>query len=251
MRLLSVFIAMLPIFTSCGKEEPLTDSEKAMESIRISNHPRARAAELRVGPGLLRDLAKLDLHLGDPVFIRAFKEEKQLEIFIMRRETGKYELFRTYPIAATSGVLGPKLAEGDGQVPEGFYFVNAKAMNPDSTYHLSFNIGFPNQYDRAHDRTGSNIMIHGNRVSIGCLAMTDEKIEEIFTLCDTALRNGQDFFRVHIFPFKMTAGRLARESANTHADFWENLKTGYDFFEKQKVPPNCVVKGAVYQFRAD
>jgi len=193
-------------------------------------------------------LAEKKLERGSPVFIRAFKEERELELFIENKETGKFELFRTYPVAAASGVLGPKLAEGDLQVPEGFYFSGAGDMNPNSTFHLSFNINYPNAYDRAHGRTGTFIMIHGSNVSIGCLAMTDEKIEEIYGLCQAALDKGQPFFRVHVFPFRMTPERMAKAAGSPHLPFWENLRTGYDLFEKNKVPPNVTVKDKKYVF---
>lgn len=211
-------------------------------------HPRAAAAAARVRPALERDLAKAGLKFGDPVFIRAFKEERQLELFVRNRKTGKFDLFRTYLIVAASGRLGPKLAEGDLQVPEGFYAVPPSAMKPDSRYHLSFNLGFPNAYDRAHGRTGSLIMVHGDRVSIGCLAMTDEKIEEIFTLCAAAHTNGQPFFRVHLLPFRMTEKRLQQAAGSEWQEFWQNLKQGYDWFEKHHVPPDANVKDGRYRF---
>jgi murein L,D-transpeptidase YafK len=209
---------------------------------------RAKAAADRVRPGLQRDLTALGLHFGDPVFFRAFKEEKQLEAWVRRRGTGKYMLFRTWPIAAQSGKPGPKLAEGDGQVPEGFYHTTPALMKPDSTFHLAINIGYPNAYDRHHGRTGSFIMIHGNRVSIGCLAMTDEKIEEIYTLCDAALTNGRKLVRVHVFPFRMSAGRMAKETSNEWFDFWKQLQQGYDFFEKNRIPPEVGVRNGRYHF---
>ncbi len=121
-------------------------------------------------------------------------------------------------------------------------------MNPNSSYHLSFNIGFPNAYDKALGRTGSFIMIHGSNVSIGCLAMTDEKIEEIYTICQAAHDGGQDYFRVHIFPFRMTEARMAKAAGNEWLPFWQNLKTGYDLFEKNKVPPDVTVEGKEYAF---
>ena len=210
--------------------------------------PRATAAAANVRPSLQRDLTAAGLKFGDPVFIRAFKEENQLELLVRNRATGKFDLFRTYPIAAASGTLGPKLVEGDGQVPEGFYFVPPAAMNPASQFHLSFNMGFPNEYDRAHQRTGSAIMIHGNQVSIGCLAMTDEKIEEIYTLCAAALDGGQIYFRVHIFPFRMTATRMHDTVGNANEVFWKNLKQGYDLFEKYHIPPQVSVADGCYQF---
>jgi murein L,D-transpeptidase YafK len=211
---------------------------------------RAKAAAARVRPGLERDLNARGLHFGDPVFFRAFKEEKQLEAWIRQRKTGKYELFRTWPIAALSGKPGPKLAEGDGQVPEGFYYVTPALMKPDSTFHLAFNIGYPNAYDRHHGRTGSFIMIHGNRVSIGCLAMTDEKIEEIYTLCDAALTGGQKFFRVHIFPFRMTDERMKRAESDRWSAFWKEIREGYQWFETHRVPPEVSVSDGKYRFAA-
>lgn len=217
--------------------------------IRLSDHPRAAAAAERVRPALERDLWDKGLRLGDPIFLRVFKEEMVVEVFVANREGGKYDLFRTYRIAASSGVPGPKLLEGDGQVPEGFYYTAEKSMNPNSTYHLSFNIGYPNPYDVFHQRTGSHIMIHGNAVSIGCLAMTDAKIEEIYTLADAALRNGQPFFRVHLFPFRMTEERMILAAADPNKAFWDNLREGYDFFEKNRLPPDVGLLDGRYTFK--
>ena len=209
---------------------------------------RAAAAAERVRPALERDLTEAGLRFGDPVFIRAFKEEKQLELWMRRRDTGKYQLFRTWKIAAMSGKPGPKLAEGDGQVPEGFYFVPSSGMKPDSVFHLAFNIGYPNAYDRQNGRSGSFIMVHGNQVSIGCMAMTDPVIEEIYTLCDAALAGGRKFFRVHVFPFRMTEQRMAREAGNEWFGFWTELRPGYDAFERDKVPPEVTVDRGRYRF---
>ncbi len=214
----------------------------------VNPHPRAAAAETRVRPALERDLNKAGLEFGAPVFIRAFKEEQALELFVQNRQSGKFELFRSYRIAAASGKLGPKLAEGDLQVPEGFYFVPPSAMKPESQYHLSFNIGYPNAYDRHHGRTGSLIMVHGNRISIGCLAMTDEKIEEIYTLCAAAHAGGQRFFRVHLFPFRMTEERMKRAAGSEWEAFWKNLNEGYVAFEKIRIPPDIGVRDGRYEF---
>ncbi len=213
-------------------------------------NPRAAKAAAAVRPALERDLTAVGLKFGDPVFLRAFKEEKQLELWVMNRATARFDLFRTYPIAAQSGTLGPKLAEGDGQVPEGFYFVPPAAMNPNSQYHLSFNIGFPNTYDQAHGRTGSAIMVHGSDVSIGCLAMTDAKIDEIFTLCSAAHAAGQLYFRVHLFPFRLSEERLLNAAGNPNLEFWKNLQQGYDHFEKSHLPPEVSVSSGTYEFNA-
>ena len=208
--------------------------------------PREEAALARVKKGMMAALEEKKLHWGDPVFLRAFKEEARLEVFVLSRESHRFELFRSYPIARQSGVLGPKLQEGDGQVPEGFYAAGKSAMKPDSTYHLAINCGYPNAFDLANGRTGSFIMIHGNEVSIGCLAMTDAKIEEIYSLCDAALDNGQAFFRIHLFPFRMSAERMERAVDDPCFAFWTNIKEGYDFFEMNGIPANAVVSDKKY-----
>ena len=232
-----------------GQQDPAQDPSVVETCDSLPGPERAKAAAARVRPALERDLAAKGLHFGDPVFLRAFKEEKVLELWVLKRDTQKYELFRTWDIAAQSGKLGPKLAEGDGQVPEGFYFVPPAGMKPDSVFHLAFNIGYPNAYDRHHGRTGTFIMIHGNRVSIGCLAMTDEKIEEIYTLCDAALAGGQPYFRVHLFPFRMTPERMERAKDGEWFDFWTQLKEGHDHFERTKVPPEVTVEDGRYRFK--
>lgn len=243
--LITTFLSM-GLLASCEKKGK--SAPAMIDRTILPGEPRAIAAAANVRPSLQRDLTAVGLKFGDPVFIRAFKEENQLEVLVRNRATGKFDLFRTYPIAAASGTLGPKLVEGDGQVPEGFYFVPPAAMNPASQFHLSFNLGYPNEYDRAHQRTGTVIMIHGDQVSIGCLAMTDEKIEEIYTLCAAALEGGQLYFRVHIFPFRMTAARMHDAVGNTNELFWKNLKQGYDLFERYHIPLEVSVVDGCYRF---
>lgn len=234
---------------SCQEKELSTEATPVIDYSIPAGRLRAAAAAANVTPGLKRDLAEKKLEFGDPVFIRAFKMERELELFVRNRETGKFDLFRTYHIAGTSGSPGPKTAEGDGQVPEGFYYVPPAGMNPASQYHLSFNIGYPNKYDASLGRTGSAIMIHGNDVSIGCLAMTDPKIEEIYTLCTAAHNGGQPFFRVHIFPFRMTSELMQKNASSEWKDFWTNLKEGYDHFEKNRIPPDVSVEQGKYVFK--
>jgi murein L,D-transpeptidase YafK len=192
------------------------------------------------------DLEAKNLEYGDPIFIRIFKEESELEVWV--QGTDRYELFRTWPICDWSGGLGPKLIEGDGQSPEGFYYVHAPRMNPSSTFHLSFNLGYPNAYDKSHDRTGSYLMVHGNCVSIGCYAMTDSGIEQIWALADAALRGGQGFFRVHVFPFRMSEENMDKHKESAWHAFWLNLKQGYDLFETTGWPPDTTVSEQVYVF---
>jgi len=187
----------------------------------------------------------LSAKMGDPVFIRIFKEEALLEVWI---DTGReYEHLKDYSICAYSGYLGPKLKEGDRQAPEGFYKVRKNQLNPNSKYHLSFNLGYPNTYDKAHNRTGSFLMVHGNCVSIGCYAMTDEKIEEIYALVKTALHKGQKYINVHAYPFRMTAENMNFYEGNNWYDFWVNLKEGYDYFESEKRPPKIKIENKRYE----
>lgn len=209
---------------------------------------RVRVAAESAAAVMAPDLAARELEPGDPIFIRIFKEESELEVWVQGDET--FQLFRTYDICYYSGRLGPKLRQGDRQSPEGFYFVNRGRMNPNSAYHLAFNIGYPNRYDRSHRRTGSAIMVHGDCVSIGCYAMTDAGIDEIYTLADAALNNGQDFFRVHIFPFRMTPENMRRHRDSEWYGFWENLREGYGLFELGRMPPNVEVRDKRYVFDA-
>ncbi len=194
---------------------------------------------------LKKQLHTLSLKMGDPVFIRIFKSESLLEVWMRKGNT--YEHVKNYFICAYSGGLGPKLKEGDRQSPEGFYKVTRSALNPKSKFHLSFNLGYPNAYDRVHHRTGSFLMVHGNCVSIGCYAMTDKKMEEIYALVEAALKKGQKFVPVHIFPFTMTEENMAAKADNKWFDFWMNLKEGYDYFEAEKVPPHIEVKNKRYE----
>jgi len=207
---------------------------------------RSRAAVERVQPELVRDLAAKKLKFGAPIFIRIFKASKELEVWVDNGD--RFVLFRTYPICTYSGALGPKTREGDMQAPEGFYFVNAGRMNPASSYHLSFNLGYPNAFDRHHKRTGGLLMVHGHCVSIGCFAMTNARIEQIYALAEAALRGGQPFFRVHSFPFRMSDDEMQRYRRSPHLAFWQNLKTGYDYFEQHRRPPNVEVRRGYYVF---
>ena len=202
------------------------------------------AAYHSVAPYLKKEMSEKGLRLGDPIFIRIFKKTEELEIWIQKGE--KYTLFKTYPICDFSGFLGPKLREGDKQSPEGFYSVGIDQLNPWSKYHLSFNLGYPNEYDIVHNRNGSALMVHGRCSSVGCFAMTDNRMNEIYTIANCALLSGQQSFPVHIFPFQMTWENLAFYRQSEWLEFWENLKEGYDFFLDHGVPPHVSVKNKRY-----
>ncbi len=202
----------------------------------------------RQRPLLTEALAKQDLSFGAPVFIRIFKEEAELELWVQAGE--RYALFKTYPICNYSGDLGPKLKEGDRQSPEGIYEVGLEALNPNSRYHLSFNLGFPNSYDRAQGRTGSFLMVHGDCLSIGCYAMTDAGIEEIYVLVEAALKAGQKRFSVHAFPFRMDEARMKEAAGSIWLPFWKDLKPIYAAFERRAIPPEVDVHSGHYVLAA-
>ena len=225
-----------------------SSSAPALSRNNIPASDRSREAIERVRPGLEEELEKRGLNPGSAIYIRIFKEEKILEIWLKKEES--FQLFRGYDICTYgNGGLGPKTAQGDGKAPEGFYYVTPIRLNPLSRFHLSFNLGYPNRYDRIHGRTGGALMVHGACVSIGCYAMTDESIEEIYALADAALRNGQPFFRVHIFPFRMTAEKMKKHAGSKWYSFWKNLRQGYDFFEeKGRIAPNVEVENGRYVF---
>jgi murein L,D-transpeptidase YafK len=188
---------------------------------------------------------EIGVHAGDETFIRIFKQENILEVWI---KAGKeFRLYKTFPICSFSGGLGPKLKQGDKQSPEGFYYITKKSLKPNSNYHLAINIGFPNRYDKYQKRTGSYLMIHGKCSSTGCYAMGNTQIDEIYTLVDMALRNAQNKVAVHIFPFKLTQQNLDAYIGNRWYSFWTNLKLGYDIFERYHVVP--IVKASKDRYR--
>ncbi|GHB32910.1 transpeptidase [Pseudovibrio japonicus] len=205
----------------------------------------AKVKEERL-PALRADLTFKGMELGSPVYLRIFKEESRLEAWVKSGDT--YQPYKYWEICKYSGDLGPKLKEGDGQSPEGFYNVSAKQLNPNSNYHLSFNLGFPNAFDQSLGRTGSYLMVHGNCLSVGCYAMTNHNVEEIYLLVEAALQNGQDNVPVHIFPFEMTQENLSKHADSNWQDFWLNLKQGYDLFEHHRKPPTVSARQGQYLF---
>lgn len=196
---------------------------------------------------LAERMAERGFSLGQAAYVRIFKQEAKLEVWL-KAATG-YQLYQTYPICRFSGRLGPKLKEGDRQAPEGFYAVGRKQLNPNSRHHLSFNLGYPNAYDQAHGRTGTYLMVHGGCSSIGCYAMTDQAIDDIYRIVEAALQDGMDHVPVHVFPFRMTAERVAAAANQSWIGFWRNLKTGYDFFEAVRKPPAVFACGKAYGFQ--
>lgn len=212
---------------------------------------RLKSARDRVLPKLNSQLAEHSLTIGSPVYLRVFKETLELELWLQNASTKEWMLFRNHKIAGMSGQLGPKTKEGDLQAPEGFYGVTRSLLNPLSSYHLSFNIGYPNAFDRYHKRTGSAIMVHGKDISIGCFAMTDKAVEEIYLLVESALTTGnQKEVPVHVFPFRMDDIRMEESTQHPSYSFWDQLRDGYNLFESTGQPPKILVRDGHYQAKA-
>lgn len=203
----------------------------AMGHVPLPGTPNVAQFEQRLAQG--------GFTAGSPIYIRVFKAESDLEVWMQKGD--RYELFATYPICHWSGTLGPKVSEGDKQSPEGVYTVTQRQLHMIGRHPRSLNLGFPNVFDRQFQRTGSYILIHGGCGSVGCFAMTNPVIEEIFVLSQAALRGGQDQIHVHVFPFRLSEQRLQAYALHEWYDFWRNLKDVYDAFEKTKRPPRVSV----------
>lgn len=207
----------------------------ALAVFLLAQAPVAARAEVAkheapIPPATLALMSARNTGAGAPILMRAFKKEAELEVWKLSR-SGRYVLLKTFPICRWSGQLGPKLKTGDRQTPEGFYSVAAKQLNPNSAFHLSFDLGFPNAFDRAQGASGSYLMVHGTCSSAGCYAMTDKSVGEIYAIAREALAGGQRAFQFQAFPFRMSAGNVARHRSDRHIGFWRQLKEGSDRFE--------------------
>lgn len=190
--------------------------------------------------GLVGELKAKKITANFDMLLRAYKYEKKLEVWVKNKPDKTYTLLKTYDICATSGELGPKRKEGDGQIPEGFYTIDL--YNPNSDYYLSLRVSYPNLSDRAlgdKKNPGGAIMIHGNCVTIGCIPITDEYIKELYILAVEVKNNG-GVVPVDIFPCRMTDPnmKMLEELKKPELmDFWKNLKEDYDYFQKYSFNP--------------
>lgn len=230
--------------------QQLDNTDKTLLGVVNTNLPsssRATNVLNQYTPILKRQFQAKGLKFGNPILIRIFKVPSILEVWV--KKDSKYVLFKSYDICRFSGRLGPKLKNGDRQAPEGVYSVPASALNPNSNYFLSFNLGYPNLYDRYHNRTGSLLMVHGECASVGCYAMTNVRMSEIYTLMYTAFANGQDSIQVQAYPFALTNNNMRKVKNHPWYGFWLNLKQGYDAFEKSHKPLHVIVDNGRYQFQ--
>src|SRR4051812_35179276 len=232
LRGLMTSAALVAVVALAGCETDGLQSGKAMKEL---------SAEMRA------ELTQKNMPVESPILVRLFKQEAELEVW-KQDAAGRYELLKTYPICRWSGELGPKIKEGDRQAPEGFYAITPAQMNPNSQFYLSFNMGYPNAYDRAWGRTGSQLMVHGDCSSRGCYAMTDDQIGEIYALARESFFGGQSAFQVQAYPFRMTAANFAKHRNNPNIPFWRMLKEGNDHFEVTHQEPVVEVCEKHYVF---
>jgi murein L,D-transpeptidase YafK len=200
-----------------------------------------------LSPQMLTLLDQKNMPKETPILVRIFKEESELEVW-KQDTTGRFQILKVYPICRWSGDLGPKVHEGDRQAPEGFYTITPDLMNPNSNYYLAINTGFPNAFDKANDRHGGFLMIHGDCSSRGCYAMTDEQIGEIYSLARESFLGGQQSFQIQAYPFRMTPANLARHRTNPNMAFWKMIKEGNDHFEATHLEPKVEVCNKHYVF---
>src|SRR6202051_1162244 len=203
-----------------------------------------------VPPKLIAAMVERDMDLQSPILVRLFKQEADVEIWT-QDPSGRFALLKTYPICRWAGDLGPKVREGDRQAPEGFYSISPAQMNPQSAYYLSFNTGYPNAFDQALGRTGSQLMVHGDCSSRGCYAMTDEQISEIYSLGRASFFGGQKSFQLQAYPFKMTPVNMAKHRNNPNMPFWKMIKEGWDYFEVTRQEPKVDFCEKKYVFNAE
>lgn len=180
----------------------------------------------------------------------AYKELDKLELYAKTPQESSYRLLKTFAVCKRSGNLGPKKAEGDKQVPEGFYHIDR--FNPKSLFYLSLGINYPNELDKSLGYTGSDIFIHGKCQTLGCLPMTDDLIKEIYLYALFAKESGQKQIPVYIFPFEMTDVNMEEKLSNVNEEtklFWQNLQEGYNLFQKNKKELSIAVLNKKYSFK--
>ncbi len=245
--------AAAAVLANVGTASALSLDIKDITDLRMERKKANASGKLPL-PGT-PDLDRLGERLAEQgvapdasLFIRVFKAESEMEVWA-GDEHGNYSLFATYPICYWSGTLGPKQKEGDKQAPEGFYTITMEqSLHKGARWSKSLNVGYPNAFDKVNMRSGSYILIHGGCASVGCFAMTNKVSQEVYKLATEALDSGQSNIPIHVFPFRMTEGNLAKYDAPQWRSFWANLKEGYDLFERTHRPPRVSVCGPRYNF---
>lgn len=241
MRWKSTALALTFVAALAGCNDTLDSFDPASVSNKVE-HP--------LPSKILAEMTAKGMDRNSPIAIRILKEEGVLEIW-KAKTNGRFDKIKEYEICAWSGRLGPKAKEGDRQAPEGFYPLSPHHLNPNSKYYLAINTGYPNRFDQANGRNGTNLMIHGACSSSGCYSMTDAQILEIYAFARDAFKGGQQTIQLQAFPFRMTAENMARHRHSQHYPFWEMLKVGYDNFEVTKRPPEVAICDKKYVFNQE
>jgi len=224
-------------FYSAQSQQSFVDLQKS--------YPRVASAVKQKEESLRQEFIVAGLQWpARQMYIRSFKYDSQLEVWVRSTSSESFKLFKTYKVCAMAGSLGPKRMEGDYQVPEGFYYINE--FNPKSSYHLSLGINYPNASDKVLSdltRPGGEIYIHGSCLTVGCIPIQNNQIEELYILAAHAKTQGQDFIPVHIFPIKFNNKKSFEYLAKTTKDdadlqrFAIKIKEVYDYFEEKKKLP--------------
>lgn len=222
-------------------------ANEAMDTVDVDLKKVSSKVNYQLSGKIVQKMQAMSMAKESPIMLRIFKEEGVLEVW-KANASNRFEMLRQYKICAWSGKLGPKVKEGDRQAPEGFYPITPGQMNPHSSYYLAINTGYPNRFDQANGRHGTNLMIHGACSSSGCYSMTDEQMQEIFALARDAYKGGQQAVQLQALPFRMTAENMARHRNSPNIDFWNILKPGYDQFEITKRPPEVNICEKKYVF---
>ncbi|WP_240040801.1 L,D-transpeptidase family protein [Pseudocnuella soli] len=252
MKLVYLFLFVLIAAVPAFGQMPMLASGPNMDGSFISFQrtlPRPGEALKRKEDTLQRQFKTKGLEWpAKYLYIRNFKYDGQLEVWVRNDRKDEFKLFKTYKVCALAGSLGPKRMEGDYQVPEGFYFINE--FNPRSTYHLSLGLNYPNASDKLLSdifRPGGDIYIHGSCVTVGCIPVNNEQIEELYILAAHAKNRGQDFIPVHIFPIRYN-NKKSQDYLNTLTktdaqlkQFAQNLELVYDHFELTRQLPLIMV----------
>ena len=245
-------------FTVVAEAARLSPAQgRAFRSAQLGQE-RVRAANQRVSNRVAQMFAQAGLPYPTDVVFRVFKQERVFEVWGLDPATGRYVLVGDYPVCRVSGHLGPKARRGDLQVPEGFYAIDV--FNPQSRFHLSMRVNYPNAADLARgrfdDRMGGDIFVHGGCATVGCVPVTDQVIEELYVMAVDARANGQASIPIHIFPARMEGDAMRALFDEAGGDwslwrFWLDLKAGYDHFETHRTEPTITIDhDGFYRFEA-
>lgn len=237
MKFLVIIIMLVATFATSFSQTTFLDIQRT--NTRVANAIKTKEDTLK------KQFEKASLQWPPKqVYLRSFKYDSQLEVWVRNNSKEVFKLFKTYKVCALSGAMGPKRIEGDYQVPEGFYCINE--FRPNSTYHLALGINYPNAADLLLSdslKPGNEIYIHGNCITVGCIPLQNDPIEELYLLTSQAKNNGEDFIPIHIYPIKFNntksaeyLGKVSKEDKDYQL-FIKQLQEVYDYFELNKKLP--------------